>query len=413
MAIFHLDHRPIGKATHRAGYAAAHVRYILRGRAATQVLGDLPGAKLTRTDAARWLSEREQKMRANGRVADRVVLALPLEIDAVGRAATVAAFVHELDPAGRIAWVAAVHDRGEDAANPHAHVMLVDADRETGKRVLMMSERGSTERVRAAWETVANRALEREGVDARIDRRSLEAQGIDRIPTIHIGPEMQRPRVEAERRELAAEIAAGNELIAEARAAEEEAAAAKSHVDDLRDELGVARLRARYPGIPILEDVVEGVRGTLEAVEEGGRFVLLAIRRGLEYVAVGVGRGLATWALEHLGLEIAIDRATDESGEPTVAVLDDGALRDVEPARAAGEAIGSRSTGVIERVDERFVYQRVDGELVAHRRAAFGNDRADELELAIRGREPQEIDYEYDGPTLGPARAIEPDLPDF
>ncbi len=77
VAIFHLDHRAIGKATHRAGFAAAHVKYILRDRAATQVLGDLPGAALTRNDAARWLTEREQKVRANGRVADRLVLALP------------------------------------------------------------------------------------------------------------------------------------------------------------------------------------------------------------------------------------------------------------------------------------------------------------------------------------------------
>jgi hypothetical protein len=42
--------------------------------------------------------------------------------------------------------------------------------------------------LREVWETSANLALERAGLEARIDRRSLATQGIDRVPTIHIGP---------------------------------------------------------------------------------------------------------------------------------------------------------------------------------------------------------------------------------
>jgi len=49
----------------------------------------------------------------------------------------------------------------------------------------------AVEWVRLKWEEHANRALERAGHDARIDRRTLEAQGIDREPTIHIGPRAQ------------------------------------------------------------------------------------------------------------------------------------------------------------------------------------------------------------------------------
>ena len=41
---------------------------------------------------------------------------------------------------------------------------------------------------REAWEQFANVMLERSGSDARIDRRSLEDQGIDRIPGVHLGP---------------------------------------------------------------------------------------------------------------------------------------------------------------------------------------------------------------------------------
>jgi len=230
VAIFHLQHRAIGKATRRAGYAAAHLRYILREQAATRVVGDLPGGELTRVGAARWFTERELKARANGRVADRIIVALPIELDHEARALMIRDFVRELDPAGRIPWVAAIHDADEDAENPHAHVMLVDADRDTGKRVLMMSERGSTERVREAWETVVNRTLARNGIEARVDRRSLAAQGVDRLPTVHIGPE-RRPNVRAEREEFAAQIAEANLAIEETAQAEEAAASAQTEVE--------------------------------------------------------------------------------------------------------------------------------------------------------------------------------------
>ncbi len=89
---------------------------------------------------------------------------------------------------GRIAWLAAIHDQRDDASNPLAHLIIRDKDHETGKRVFDTSEKGSTDRLRQLWETVANRALEQAGTDARIDRRSLGEQGIDRQPGIHIGP---------------------------------------------------------------------------------------------------------------------------------------------------------------------------------------------------------------------------------
>jgi len=78
-------------------------------------------------------------------------------------------------------------------------------------------------------------------------------------------------------------------------------------------------------------------------------------------------------------------------------------------ARPAGDQIGSRHIGVIEAIDEGRVYQRVGGELLSHKREVFGEDRADELELAI-GQE-MEIGYDFDGPTLGPSIEVDLDLP--
>ncbi|KPC58184.1 Mobilization protein [Pseudomonas amygdali pv. morsprunorum] len=42
--------------------------------------------------------------------------------------------------------------------------------------------------IRQLWERMANRALENAGSDARIDSRSLKAQGLDREATMHLGP---------------------------------------------------------------------------------------------------------------------------------------------------------------------------------------------------------------------------------
>ena len=41
---------------------------------------------------------------------------------------------------------------------------------------------------RQAWQDTANRYLEAIGSPERLDLRSYERQGIDKIPTVHMGP---------------------------------------------------------------------------------------------------------------------------------------------------------------------------------------------------------------------------------
>jgi len=93
---------------------------------------------------------------------------------------------------GRTPWMAAIHDGPGDADNPHAHIVFRDRDIETGRRVMMTTEAGSTQRFRQGWEEELNKALERAGLEVRVDRRSLEDQGIDREPQIHVGAGAQR-----------------------------------------------------------------------------------------------------------------------------------------------------------------------------------------------------------------------------
>nr|WP_256467210.1 MobA/MobL family protein [Bradyrhizobium sp. 35] len=148
----------------------------------------LPGQ--TPREVAEYLRACEDQDRKNARVIDKVMLALPKELSQTERIKLVRDFA-EYVTQGRAPWLAAFHDKGKDARNPHAHLVLRDRDPRTGKRVIGTSEKGSTEQLRESWEKFANQALERAGRSERIDRRTLAEQGVEREPTIHEGPRSQ------------------------------------------------------------------------------------------------------------------------------------------------------------------------------------------------------------------------------
>jgi hypothetical protein len=197
MAIYSLNLKSIGRTTHAAGTAGAHILYIARPDAKAELVAEhMP---IDPNEARAWLNRGELADRKNARVADKIRLALPRELSPEQRMQLVQDFARDLT-GGRVAWFAGIHAEGKDAHNPHCHMVIRDRDIETGKRVLHLSdsprdrakmglEPKAVEWVRAKWEDHANRALEAAGHDVRIDRRSLEAQGIDREPTIHIGPQ--------------------------------------------------------------------------------------------------------------------------------------------------------------------------------------------------------------------------------
>lgn len=190
MAIYSLHHSSIGKSTQSQPYTAgAHVNYITRERAASRFESRrMPADK---TKAAAFMNTAEDRLRKNGRVADKLMVALPRELNEEERWDLIEAFAEEVT-GGRASWCAAVHDKGKDAKNPHCHLLVVDRDKATGKRVFGTSEKGSTERLRALWEAHVNTALARAKRPERVDRRTLAAQGIMRKPTIHVGVRSRR-----------------------------------------------------------------------------------------------------------------------------------------------------------------------------------------------------------------------------
>lgn len=203
MAIFSLNHSALGKSHkgYSPGVAAAHANYITRESTCSKLIGErLP---TDRQQLKTWLHDREMSDRKNARVIDKLMIALPRELNAEQRDALLHDYCEHITQ-GRANWAAAIHDRDKDAHNPHAHVIIRDRDAATDAKVLhttagkkvvaAFAARGitldpmTTERFREEWEIHANAALERAGFDARIDRRSNIERGIEDDPTIHVGP---------------------------------------------------------------------------------------------------------------------------------------------------------------------------------------------------------------------------------
>jgi hypothetical protein len=184
MAIFSLNHSFIGRSTHPKGAASLFARYLSRTPVCTEIL-----AERMPHDAAsmmRWLDWQENKDRRNARVIDKLIVALPIELSHEQNSDLLQNFCERMTK-GRASWAAGIHDGPDDADNPHAHIIFRDRDFETGKRVMLTTEKGSTQHFRDIWEEEVNLSLERAGINERVDKRSLKDQGIDREPQLHVG----------------------------------------------------------------------------------------------------------------------------------------------------------------------------------------------------------------------------------
>jgi len=137
MAIYSLNHKTIGKATQDAPFtASAHIRYISRSGACREIVGErMP---VDPKKAQNWFNSEEKADRKNARICDKVMIALPRELDAEQRLHLVKDFAGRVTQ-GKAPWLAAIHDKGKDQKNPHCHLVLRDRDTQTGKRVLHMS----------------------------------------------------------------------------------------------------------------------------------------------------------------------------------------------------------------------------------------------------------------------------------
>jgi hypothetical protein len=166
-------------------------------------------------DRARlWNAVETVEKRKDAQLARDIELALPHELTHAQRVELVREFVAaEFVAKGMIADIA-LHApcRHGDQRNHHAHILLTMRDLTSagfGNKARGWNDKEQLKEWRASWAAYENRALERHGFAARVDHRSLEAQGIDREPQIHLGPdvaEMAARGAETDRGEIAATI---------------------------------------------------------------------------------------------------------------------------------------------------------------------------------------------------------------
>ena len=293
-AIYHLNVRNGSRSKgHCARAAAAYIQraseYSRDAEAVAELVytesGHMPG--WAEADPTSYWDAADLWERRNGQLFKRLEFALPLALDADERQELAVGFAHHLTDAERLPYTLAIHaGKGE---NPHCHLMISergndglerDAEQWFKRYNAACPELGGARKSRAlqpkswlletreAWAEQTNQALERAGLDVRIDHRSLEAQGIDRVPGVHLGPDV----VEMEAREI--ETVEGTE--ARQRAGQNAAlAAVQSHQEELEDE----RTRPeRKPGRAGVEregrDVGEEARGLEESDlrDAAGRF---------------------------------------------------------------------------------------------------------------------------------------------
>jgi hypothetical protein len=184
--LYSLSLSSIGRTTHTVGSAGAHMRYILRSSAVAGIVGR--GIPANAAEAAAWMDAQELGDRANARVCDGVILALPHQLTHEQRKTLLRDWCDDVSVG--VPYVAALHKPSQegDERNHHAHVVFRDRDPTTGKRAMMSSEKGFADRMRTGWERHVNAALEAAGSDERTDCRSLAARGIERTPQLHVGP---------------------------------------------------------------------------------------------------------------------------------------------------------------------------------------------------------------------------------
>jgi ATP-dependent exoDNAse (exonuclease V) alpha subunit len=106
------------------------------------------------------------------------------------------------------------------------------------------------EQLREKWERLANRHLERNGYDARIDMRSLKEQGIlDREPEQHRGPTVMAMQREGNVSYIADEIQQRKQDIAELRGLNAEEKRIAAEIIDLRAARAEREARAGARGL--------------------------------------------------------------------------------------------------------------------------------------------------------------------
>lgn len=163
-------------------------------------------------NAPEWVHDRQKlwneveavEKRKDAQVAREFEVSLPRELTPEARKELVQDFVKEqFVSRGMIADVA-IHNpaAGDGQEQPHAHIMSPTrhiGPEGFGKKAREWNDKAVLQEWREAWGNHVNQALERHGIDQRVDHRSYKDQGLDRMAEPKMGPAATNMERKAER----------------------------------------------------------------------------------------------------------------------------------------------------------------------------------------------------------------------
>lgn len=194
-----------------------------------------------------WNSVEKIEKSKNSQLAREIEVALPTELDREQQIQLVREYVQKNFVSVGMCADIAIHDK--KTGNPHAHIMLTMRPLEqsgewgakskkeyildkNGQRITLKNGSFKTRKVdltdwndkdkaevwRQAWADVTNKYLAEQNIPQRIDHRSYERQGIEQIPTVHMGvaaTQMERKGIVTEKGEKNRLIREQNRLLKE------------------------------------------------------------------------------------------------------------------------------------------------------------------------------------------------------
>lgn len=220
-----------------------------------------------------WNSVELNEKASNAQLARNFIIALPKELSFEENKKLITEFIQEnFVSKGMIADLAIHDESNEGNNNIHAHIMttlrpinekgqwqakskkeyILDDE---GNKILNKNgkpktrkveltdwnNKGNAEKWRESFDEICNIYLERNNLEKRVDHRSFERQGIEEIPTIHLGASasaLERKGIETDKGNINREIKKHNSLVK----------AIKERISELTSWIGslIGNLQAKY-----------------------------------------------------------------------------------------------------------------------------------------------------------------------